>query len=142
MPWTHYQFEIHGRPVGVLLDTQFASQPQREQLPNVAWFGVFCRLPPSGAFWDPKEQEHLDAIESDLIGLCGSFGNGWAIYVRRVDTPGLREYYVYFGGIAELEKVLPGLKSLHADYRIEFESRPDPEWEQYESWIKESEINR
>ena len=80
----------------------------------------------------------MDAIESDLIRLCGAFGNGWAVYVRRLATPGLREYYVYFGDHAELHKVVPSLQALHVGYRFEFESRSDPEWSHYKSWIKES----
>jgi hypothetical protein len=141
MPWTHYQFEIEGKPACALLDTQFARQAPTEQLPNVAWFGVYCRLPAGGAHWDPNEQPVLDAIEDDLIRLCSYFGNGWAVYVRRLDTQGLREYYIYFGGSAELAKVLPSLKALHAGYRIEFESRPDPQWAHYRSWIKESAVD-
>jgi hypothetical protein len=138
MTWTHYQFEIRGRLADALLDTRFAAQPPADKLPSMAWFGVYCRLNPGGAFWDPKEGESLDAVERDLINLCGGFGNGWAVYVRRLDTPGLREYYVYFGGSAELEKVVPCLKALHAGYRIEFEKRADPEWAHYRSWIQES----
>ena len=141
MAWTHYQFEVEGKPAGALLDTQFSNRAPADQLPNVAWFGVYCRLPAGGAFWDPKEQPMLDAVESDLIRLCSGFGNGWAVNVRRLDTPGLREYYVYFGGTAELEKVLPSLKALHTDYRIEFDSRPDPRWSHYQSWIKESGVD-
>ncbi len=138
MSWTYHQFEIDGKPVGSLLDAQFARQAPTEQLPNVAWFGVYCCLPAGAAFWDPEEEPTLDAIEDDLIRLCGEFGNGWAVYVRRLDTPGVREYYVYFGGDAELHKVLPCLKTNHAGYRIEFESRSDPKWSHYQSWLKES----
>jgi hypothetical protein len=137
MAWTHYQFDIQGNPAGALLDTQFAARPPADQLPKLAWFGVYCRQSPDGAFWDPKEQPALDAIENDLVRLCSEFGTGWAVYVRRLDTPGLREYYVYFGGSAELEKVLPCLKALHAGYRLEFESRADAQWAHYKAWIEE-----
>jgi hypothetical protein len=142
MTWTYHEFEIEGKPAGALLDMQFAKQPPRDQLPNVAWFGVFCLLPAGGAFWDPDEQPTLDAIEDDVIRLCGSFGNGWAVYVHRLDTPGVREYFVYFGGTAELEKVLPSLKALHPEYRIEFESRPDPQWAHYKSRLEERAVAR
>jgi hypothetical protein len=133
MAWNHYQFETQGKPASALLDTRFAEQPPSEQLPNVAWFG--------GRWWQRSEQPKLEAIEGDLIRLWGAFGNGWAVYVRRLETPGLREYYVYFGGNAELQKVVPSLQSLHAGYRIEFESRSDPDWSHYKSWLKESEAN-
>jgi hypothetical protein len=137
MVWTYRKFGIQGKPAGALLDTRFAKQPPTSQLPNVARFGVHCRLPADGAFWDPQEEPSLDAIEADLLRLCSGFGNGWAVYVRRLDTPGLREYFVYFGETAELGKVVPALKALHAGYRFEFKSGPDPQWSQYQSWIKE-----
>jgi Family of unknown function (DUF695) len=141
MAWIHYQFETRGKPASALLDTQYAGGPPTDQISNLAWFGVYCRLPPGGGFWNPKEQAALDALESDLIRLFEAFGNGWASYVRRLDTPGLREYYVYFGGDAELEKVVPCLKSLHKGYRIESECRPDPQWTHYRAWLKESGVD-
>jgi hypothetical protein len=138
MPWIQYQFEAQRRPASALLDTQFAEAVPSDKLPYVAWFGVYGKQPPGGSWWRRSEQPKLDAIEADLIRLCGGFGNGWAVYVRRLETPGLREYYVYFGGNAELQKVLPSLQALHADYRLEFESRSDPEWSHYKSWLNEA----
>jgi hypothetical protein len=142
MSWIQYTFEIQGRPASALLDTQFKDGAPTPELTNFAWFGVYCRLSPGGGLWDPKEQRKLDAIERDLIRLCGKFGNCWAVYVRRLDTPGIREYYVYFGDDAELEKVLPVLKSRHAGYRIEFETYSDPRWSHYQSWLEESGFER
>jgi hypothetical protein len=137
MPWINYTFEVQDKPANALLDTQFAETVPSEKLPNVAWFGVYFKQPPGGVWWRRFEQPKLDAIEGDLIRLCGAFGNGWAVYVRRLETPGLREYYVYFGENAVLHKVLPSLRALHAGYRLEYESRPDPDWSHYESWLAE-----
>lgn len=141
MAWSHYQFEAQGKPASGLLDTKFVEQPPSDQLPNIAWFGVYSKQSPGGSWWRRSEQPKLDAIEADLIRLCGAFGNGWAVYVRRLETPGLREYYVYFGGNAELQKVVPSLQPLHVGYRFEFESRCDPTWSHYKSWLKELEAN-
>lgn len=137
MPWIHYQCEVQSKAASVLLDTQFAEAPPIDKLPHVAWFGVYLQQPHGKRWWQRSERPTLETIEHDLIRLCGAFGNGWAVYVRRVETLGLREYYVYFGGNAELQKVLPALQSLHGTYRIEFESRSDPEWSHYNSWLKE-----
>jgi hypothetical protein len=78
----------------------------------------------------------LDKIENDLLQLVSEYGHGWAVYTRRVATAGLREYYFYFGGEAELEKVGPALKVKYPEYRIESEAKPDPQWELYLSWVK------
>ena len=58
--------------------------------------------PPGEHFWHPDEGPQLDSVEDDLIKLCDRHGNGWAAYVHRLDTPGLREYYVYFGDGADM----------------------------------------
>jgi hypothetical protein len=138
MPWIHYQFEAQGKPVNALLDTQFAEAPPPiDKLPRLAWFGVYLRQPGGKSWWQRSEERTLQAIEHDLIRLCDAFGNGWAVYVRRLETHGFKEYYVYFGGNADLQQVLPALQALHKNYRIEFESRSDPVWSHYKSWIEE-----
>jgi hypothetical protein len=79
-----YQFEAQRRPASALLDTQFADAVPSDKLPYVAWFGVYGKRPPGGSWWRCSEQPKLDAVEADLIRLCGGFGNGWAGYVRRL----------------------------------------------------------
>lgn len=78
----------------------------------------------------------LDRIENDLLELVSQFGHGWAVYTRRLASAGLREYFFYFGGDAELNKVAPALKEKYPEYRIESEAKADPEWELYLSWAK------
>jgi hypothetical protein len=138
MSWVHYQFEVQSKPVTALLDTQFADAPPSDKLPYLAWFGVYLLQPHGKSWWQRSELPALDAIERDLIRLCSGFGNGWAVYVCRLETPGLREYYVYFGGDSQLQKVLPSLQAIHGSYRLEFESRSDPAWDHYKSWVKDS----
>jgi hypothetical protein len=67
--------------------------------------------------------------------LCDRHGNGWAAYVHRLDTPGLREYYVYFGEGASIGKVLPELKAAHPGYRLEYDRVDDLKWAQYRKWL-------
>jgi len=110
-----------GKPGHAMVDDRFAASPPVGQLPRLAWFGVYCSTDPAGGFWNPEETPQLDAIETDLIKLCDQHGNGWAAYVQRLDTPGLREYYVYFGGEAAMNRVLPDLKAKHPNYRMEFD---------------------
>lgn len=138
MPWIHYQLDVQGKPASALLDTRFAEARPSDQLPQVAWFVVHLKQPNGKSWWQRSEEPTLEAIERDLIRLCGAFGNGWATYVRRLDTLGVREYYVYFGGNAELHKVVPSLQAIYSGYRLEFESRSDPEWSHYRTWLEES----
>lgn len=135
MPWSQRTIQIEGRLAGVLFDDQFrAALPVRE-LPRLAWFGVYCRQDAGGSFWHPDETERLDTIERDLIRLCEQFGHGWAVYVMRIDTRGIREYYLYCGRNAALAQALPSLRAAHADYRIDFEETADAEWSRYRAFL-------
>ena len=118
-----------------MFDDRFASAQLLEQLPHLAWFGVFAAKPAGGGFWDPAETLQLNAIEDDLLRLCDEHGRGWVAYVRRLDTPGIREYYFYFGEHAEMEKVLPALKAAHPTYRLEWSRIDDLKWAQYAKWL-------
>jgi hypothetical protein len=137
MSWQHRLLEIEGRPAQVLIDDRFASVAPLASLVNLAWFGIFCRDDPGNAFWAIGETEQLDAIEDDLIRLCDKFGDGWAAYLRRVDTSGIREYYIYWGETANMAKVLSAIKSLYPSYRIEYDNTSDPGWRHYQSWVNE-----
>lgn len=135
MPWLQRTTEIEKRPAGVLIDDRFRGSLPVRELPRLAWFGVHCRRDPGSSFWHPDETAALDAIEQDLIRLCEQFGRGWAVYVMRIDTRGIREYYLYCGGSAALAHVLPSLHAAHSDYRIEFEETADAEWSRYRAFL-------
>ena len=140
MPWSHRTTEIEKRPAGVLIDDRFRGSFPIRELPRLAWFGVYCRQDPAGSFWHPDERATLDAIEQDLLRLCGKFGRGWAVYVMRIDTPGIREYYLYCGEGAALAQVLPDLRAAHPEYRIEFEETTDAEWNRYRAFLPPSPV--
>ena len=135
MPWSHRTVQIANRPAGVLIDDRFRDSLPIGELPRLARFGVSCRFDPGGGFWHPEETAQLDAIETDLIRLCGEHGRGWAVYVMRIDTRGLREYYFYNGEGAALDRALPSLQALHPDYRIEFDQGADAEWQRYGTFL-------
>jgi hypothetical protein len=139
MPWSHRTTEIDGRPAQVLIDDRFRSAAPGSELPRLAWFGVYCRDDPGGAFWHPDESANLDAVEQDLIRLCEQFGRGWAVYVMRIDTPGIREYYLYNGPGASLANAVPGLLSIHPEYRIEYDETTDADWSRYKTFLPEDE---
>lgn len=137
MTWQLFDIEIVGNQSQVLVDDQYISDTPGEDLPNIAWFAVWCLQDTAGHYWNPEETDTLDKIENDLLGLITESGNGWAVYVRRVASAGMREYFVYYGGDAALADVVPALKALHPEYRIEYETKPDPEWKYYFQWLKE-----
>jgi len=135
MTWQHYLCEISDKPASVLIDDRFADQLPVNEMPRLSWFGVYCNEPHEGAFWNPDETIPLDRLEKDLIKLSEQFGHGWAAYVLRLATPGIREYYLYHTDVAEMRRALEDLRSLHPHYRIDFETADDAKWEQYRRYV-------
>jgi hypothetical protein len=135
MTWKTYTCQVSNRPAMVLVDDRFANQAPLSQLPYLSWFGVYCSPPIGNGLWNPAESDCLDEIEDDLIKLCGAFGHGWVVYVLRIATPGIREYYLYQSGAAELDKAFLALKANHHEYRIEIDRLNDPDWRQYKKYV-------
>jgi hypothetical protein len=138
MSWSTRITNIDARFAQVLIDERFSSSAPVQQLPRLAWFGVYAKADPGGAFWHPDETASLNAIEDDLIRLCGKFGRGWVVYVLRLDTRGIREYFLYFGGSADMPSAFEHLRLAHPDYRIEYEEIADPSWRRYISCLPSS----
>ena len=131
MSWKHYTCEISGRRALVLVDDRFAQQSPIKQMPRLSWVGVYCNQPTGGAFWNPDETELLDRLEDDLIKLSEKFGRGWIVYLLRIATSGVREYYLYHDDQAGVSDTLKNLRTLYPNYRIDFETTNDETWEQY-----------
>jgi hypothetical protein len=133
----NYFTELNGKRAMVILEDGYMDAFPVAQLPNLSWFCVYWRLVPGGGFWDPDESDDLDALEEELMRLCDEAGHGWAVFVRRLDTYGIREFYFYTGGSSNLAAVLPRLHRLHPEYRIEYDVTSDPEWSHYVAWLRE-----
>jgi len=135
MSWSHRVTQLDGRPAQIFIDDGYRGRAPVPELPRLTWFGVYTRLDPGGAFWHPDETARLNALENDLIRLCGQFGRGWAVYVLRIATRGIREYFVYCGATNNLEVVLPSLKAAYPEYRLEYDEMMDEEWKRYISCL-------
>ena len=135
MAWKNYVCEIKGKLSSVLVDQRFEKEFPLKELPKVFWVAVYGNLPSNDTFWHPDETFALDDIENNLLKLAESFGNGWTVYVIRVATVGVREYYFYYGKHADISKVSTLLKSLHPNYRIESDTNEDVEWSEYKNYV-------
>jgi len=135
MAWKNYVCEIKGKPASVLVDQRFENEFPLKELPKVLWVAVYGNLPSNDSFWHPDETSALDNIENNLLKLAGSFGNGWIVYLIRIATFGIREYYFYYGKHADINKVPTLLKSLHPSYRIESETKEDAKWIEYKNYV-------
>jgi Family of unknown function (DUF695) len=137
MAWDAYLTEMDGRPGLVLLDRQFAAAPPAGQLPRLAWFAVYCQRVPSSAFWDPEETDALDRLEAALLDEADARADGWGVYVRRLATRGVREYYLYVAEHVDLSGVVAALRRRHPTYRVESDACADATWSHYRRWLVE-----
>jgi Family of unknown function (DUF695) len=135
MAWLHRTTEIQNRSAQVLIDDRFQDSAPMRELPRLIWVGVYCRNEPGASFWHPDETAALDAVEDDLIRQCEQFGGGWAVYVMRIDTRGIREHYFYAGDAADLPAAVTALQAAHPEYRIEVDQKVDPEWDRYQTFL-------
>lgn len=136
MAWRHFVCKVSDKEALVVINDEFKKKLPVPELPLLSWFGVYCKLPPgNNAFCDEDETSALDQLEDQLLSLADEFGHGWAVYVFRIATYGIREYYVYHGTGAEMGQVYSSIKKMVPDYRIEFETTKDPAWEQYKKYV-------
>lgn len=138
MSWKHFITRIDGKKAQVLLDTQFAAQPPSAQLPHVMRLTVFNQMDPCGALWHPDEAPRLEKMEESLVKTLEQFGNGWAVYVRRVATEGQRAYDVYYGEGARLDRAAVVFREANPNYRIEATFGQDATWAGYAEWMKDA----
>lgn len=136
MTWTVHTREIEGKPAQVLIDDNFADQAPVADLVNLSGFSLYCRQEPINSLWHPDEGDALDVIEERLINLCEKFSHGGSLYVMRVATYGVREYYIYHSNKAELYKSYAALRELHPEYRLEFATILDPQWTEYLKYLQ------
>lgn len=132
MPWHRKEIRIANRRAELLIDSRFRDQAPISDLPEIFWIGVWCRLPVSRERFVPLEEEPtLLTLERKLIGIAGRKSNGWAVYLMRVLSHGLLEYYFYARDGSTLAGVADELKQSFPDYRLEQESKPDADWVEY-----------
>jgi hypothetical protein len=131
MTWTVRARDVEGKSAQILIDEQFALHAPVKDLVKLSGFSLFCKLEPTNTLWHPDEGDALDLIEGRLIGLCEKYSQGKSLYVMRLSTFGVREYYIYHAVEAEPDKAYAELRALHPDYRIEFATVSDAHWSEY-----------
>ncbi len=137
MTWTVHQREVEGKTAQILIDDYFAAHAPVKDLVMLSGFSLYCRLEPVNTLWHPDEGDTLDIIEERLINLCEKYAHGWSVYVMRMATFGVREYYFYHSPDAELNRAYLELQELTPGYRIDFATVPDAEWTQYRTYLKD-----
>ena len=138
MTWRTYETEIEGEsgpiPAIVMVDDRLLGDAPISGVTRRIRVAVRTQLPPGGALCDPAETEQLEEIEDSLLGITHEMAHGWAVYVLRICTPGLREYTFYAFEHAAVDSLQSILSERYPEYEIECEETQDPDWEVYRKY--------
>lgn len=136
MPWRQSTVQLQDREAHVLVDDRFFAQPPTKELPCLNWFGIWFVGPtPSDRYVPESEEQTFAAFERKLIELAGSHANGWAVYCIRLLSQGIVEFYMYTRDSSTLIGVVPDFKRHFPQYRIEHDTKSDPQWFEYKKYL-------
>jgi hypothetical protein len=137
MTWRQSQIQLQDRVAHALIDTRFAGTIPVRELPCLNWFGIWFSKPaPVDAYIAPEEEQNLTSLERHLIEIAGDVASGWAVYCLRLMSRGMAEYYLYSRDGSTLAEVAPRLRQHAPGYRIEHETKEDPDWSEYSKYLK------
>ena len=132
MAWQRKDGRIARRRAEILIDLRFRDTAPVRDLPMLHWLGVWCRQPVQRERFVPAaEQATVLRIERKLKTLARKASNGWAVYVMRIVSEGLVQYFFYARGAGALDGVSAELRKSFPRYRFEHDSEPDAEWVEY-----------
>lgn len=135
MSWKTFETRVEGKNAIVLLDERFANSAPVAELTLLTWIAVWRRMEPDVGYWNEAESASLDRLEDELIRILDDVGQGWAVYVLRIATPGIREYYCYSSDVLDVAVVLRRIQRVSPDYRIEGKTRDDRDWSLYRRFV-------
>ena len=136
MTWHQSNIQLQDREAHALVDDKFSKSPPKEELPCLNWFGVWFIGPtPANRHVPQAEEEAFAVFERKLIDLAGSHAKGWAVYCIRLLSQGMVEFYMYTRDASTLMGVVSDFKRQFPQYRIEHDTKSDPEWSEYEKYL-------
>ena len=135
MAWQLHDLLESGKPVQLMLEDRFRNDLPGAELPRLVRLRVNFIQPAEDYYWHPDESAKIDDIEDQLLQLADQHGEGWVVFVQRRAEAGCLDFYFYVGSEAKIEQVIPDLKTVHPEYRIDFEESSDPSWSAYLGWF-------
>jgi hypothetical protein len=136
MTWRQSSIQLKDRKAHILMDDRFASSPPTQELPCLNWFGIWLIGPtPSDRYVPDQEEQAFAGFERKLIDLAGSHANGCAVYCIRLFSHGIVEFYMYTRDASTLIGVAPDFERHFPQYRIEHDTKSDPDWSEYKKYL-------
>lgn len=127
--WDQYFARINDAVSSIFVDLGLKPDAPVEKRPWLLWVWIVLQAPKSDGLATGGESPKLNliggALDSTISATCG------AQLVGRVTGNGRREFYFYAAEPGELQASVASVMKNFADYRHEFGSTFQPEWEQY-----------
>ena len=127
--WDFYFARINDAPASIFIDLGIRADVPLEKRPWLLWVWVQLRSPTPDGLATNEEGARLnsagEALEAAISATCG------AQLVARVTGAGRREFYFYATEPGELQSASASAMKEYADYKFEFGSTFQPEWDQY-----------
>jgi len=127
--WDYYFARINDAPASIFIDLGTRADVPLEKRPWLLWVWILLKAPKPDGLATNEEAASLNAIgealEAAISATCG------AQLVARVTGAGRREFYFYATEPGELQSASASAMKAFEDYKSEFGSTFQPDWDQY-----------
>jgi regulator of RNase E activity RraB len=127
--WDFYFARINDAPASIFIDLGIRAEVPLEKRPWLLWVWIQLKAPKPDGLATNEEAASLnpigEALEAVISATCG------AQLVARVTGAGRREFYFYATEPGELQSACATAMKAFEDYKSEFGSTFQPDWDQY-----------
>ena len=127
--WDFYFARINDAPASIFIDLGIRAEVPLEKRPWLLWVWAQLQAPKPDGLATNEEAARLntvgEALDAVISATCG------AQLVARVTGSGRREFYFYAAEPGELQSAAASAMKGFADYKYDFGSTFQPEWDQY-----------
>jgi len=127
--WDFYFARIDDAPAAIFIDLGIRAEVPLEKRPWLLWVWAQLQAPKPDGLATNEEAARLNTVGEALDSLiCATCG---AQLVARVTGSGRREFYFYASEPGELQSATASAMKGFPDYKYDFGSTFQPEWDQY-----------
>jgi len=127
--WDFYFARINDAPASIFIDLGIRGDVPLEKRPWLLWVWVQLNAAKPDGLASNEEAARLNAVGEALDAALGPTCG--AQLVARVTGAGRREFYFYATEPGELQAAAASAMKAFEDYKYEFGSTFQPEWDQY-----------
>ena len=128
--WNHYLANINDHISSVYLDLSAKKSTIKEHYPTLCWLFIKLKVEKEDGLSHDDEFDILceydDAVEDLIV-------DSDVIYVGRITTNGMRQFYFYSQGPKPFEAYIEKVINSAPKYQNQLGQKDDPNWSQYDT---------